>query len=88
MKFSLLAVFAGVTVLSAQQTPAATAAPVPAKRFHKLDKDADGRLSLEEFKANGKDPAKREKRFRKLDANHDGYLSADEFAAGAPAKKR
>lgn len=87
MKFILTAVLASAFVLSAQQAPA-PAALAGSKRFHKLDKNGDGRLSLDEFKAVGKNPAHREKRFRRLDANHDGFLSPEEFAAGvrpAPA---
>jgi hypothetical protein len=83
MKRILFAIFAGVSILSAYQVNP-PAPPVASKRFHKLDKDGDGRLSLDEFKAVGKDSARRERRFRKLDANHDGYLSPDEFAAGIP----
>jgi Ca2+-binding EF-hand superfamily protein len=87
MKLPLILLFSGISILSAQQVPPVSAAPVP-KQFHKLDKDGDGRLSLDEFKAVGKDPAKREKRFRKLDTNNDGFVSADEFAAGMAARKK
>jgi Ca2+-binding EF-hand superfamily protein len=92
MKLLPILFISGISAVFAQEQPpvAPQSAPAPAmasKRFQKLDKDGDGRISLDEFKAMGKDPAKREKRFRKLDANHDGYLTPDEFAAGMPRQR-
>lgn len=84
----VIAILASVSLLSAQQAPSTAHPHDPAKQFKKLDKDGDGRLSLVEFQAKGKDPAKREKRFHKLDANQDNYLSIEEFSAArvTPAK--
>ena len=83
-----IAFLAAVSLLSAQQAVPTATPRNPAKRFHKLDKDADGRLSLSEFSAHGKNAAHRQKRFHKLDTNGDNFLSLDEFAAGrtTPAK--
>jgi hypothetical protein len=89
MKLLMITLMAGASALFAQQAtpPAPSTAPAPPpKRFLKLDKDGDGRISLDEFKAVG-DPVRRERRFRRLDTNHDGFLSPEEFAAGMkPAK--
>ncbi|HEX5046851.1 MAG TPA: hypothetical protein VFX89_06980 [Gammaproteobacteria bacterium] len=46
----------------------------------KFDKDGDGALSLDEFRA-ARD-AQIEQRFEQLDANHDGKLTPDELKAG------
>jgi hypothetical protein len=46
----------------------------------KFDKDGDGALSLDEFRA-ARD-AQIEQRFAQLDANHDGKLTPDELRAG------
>ncbi len=85
----VIAFLAAVTLLPAQQTTATAVQRDPAKRFHKLDKDGDGRLSLSEFSAHGKNAAHRQKRFRKLDTNSDSFLSLTEFSAGktTPATK-
>ena len=92
MKFFAFALITGCVAFGAQAPAQALdpAAPQhaakrprdPKKAFARLDADADGKISLDEFKAHGKNAAKREKRFQKLDANHDGYLSMEEFAAG------
>jgi len=57
--------------------------PNPAKVFGKKDADADGKLSLDEFKAGmpEKALAKADTRFKKLDTNGDGSLSLEEFEA-------
>jgi Ca2+-binding EF-hand superfamily protein len=54
--------------------------------FKKMDKNADGKLSLEEF--TGKRDAEMAKtQFAKLDKDKDGSLSLEEFkAAGKKAK--
>ncbi len=54
--------------------------------FKKLDKDSDGFVSLEEFKAGKKDPVAAEAAFKKHDANGDGKLTLEEFSAHAKKK--
>lgn len=58
----------------------------PQKHFARMDSNHDGRITLDEFRAHAKNPAKADKRFRKLDANGDGALTADEFV-NRPAHK-
>ncbi len=47
--------------------------------FTRKDKDADGKLTREEFLAQQPEPDKAPARFIKFDANKDGVLSRDEF---------
>lgn len=70
----------------------------PADRFAKWDKNGDGKLSFDEFKAraeaflaerqgDGKtekkmDAERMKKRFEKIDTDHDGFLTKAELAAG------
>ena len=54
-----------------------------AELLKQLDKNHDGTVSLEEFKAgpmNMKEPLKAEENFKKQDRNHDGKLNAEELA--------
>lgn len=65
----------------------AKAKPAPEEVFKQLDKDADGSLTLEEFKASPrgkKDPAKAEEMFKKLDKDSNSKLSLEEFKAHGP----
>ena len=67
--------------------------PNPEKAFKKLDSNADGAVTLEEFKAKRlKDEskaAKIEKRFAKMDTDGNGTLDLAEFkAAIAKMKER
>lgn len=60
----------------------------PEEIFQMLDKDNDGKVTLDEFKANKKTPEqveKAEKAFKKRDADGDGALTLEEFTA-APKK--
>ena len=61
----------------------------PAAVFKKLDKDSDGKLSLEEFVGKRKDKAKTkaEARFKKLDKDGDSAVSLEEFKSGGKKKK-
>ncbi|NBR48224.1 EF-hand domain-containing protein [bacterium] len=56
----------------------------PAKKYEKLDTDKNGSVSLDEFKASKKDPAKAESVFNAKDTNKDGALSLEEFSAKKP----
>ena len=61
----------------------------PEEAFKKMDKDANGSVSKEEFMASPmakKDAAKAEAAFGKKDKDANGSLSLDEFKA-APKKK-
>ncbi len=60
----------------------------PEEMFKKLDKDANGSVSKEEFLAGPfgkKDPTKAEETFKKKDKDGDGSLSKEEFL---PKKKK
>ena len=57
--------------------------------FKKLDKDSDGKVTLEEFKESPmakRDGAKPEEMFSKRDKNGDKSLSLEEFSA--PREKK
>lgn len=63
--------------------------PDPAEMFKRLDANADGSLSKDEYLANPRakqDPAKAGERFAMLDKDKDGKLSKEEFAAMAKGK--
>lgn len=59
-------------------------------QFKKMDKDSDGKLTLEEFKANKKDKQleNAEKQFARLDKNSDKSISLEEFKAAPTPKKK
>lgn len=59
----------------------------PEERIKKWDKDNDGKLSLDEFKAKKKDATKAEARFKKIDANNDGFVTLDEMKAAEEKEK-
>ena len=49
-----------------------------------MDRNHDGRLTLEEYKVGFPDAVDVEKEFKALDTNGDGTLSIDEYKAGHP----
>jgi N-acetylgalactosamine-6-sulfatase len=54
--------------------------------FKRWDKDGDGKLSFEEYKAGLGKKEDAEQRFKNFDTNHDAVLSEEEFVrAGKPA---
>ena len=64
--------------------------PDPAKAFAKVDANADGAATKEEFMATPKaqkDPEKAAKKFTKMDTDANGSLSLDEFKAWAQKPK-
>lgn len=63
--------------------------PDPEQIFKRKDADADGSLSLEEYKKGlpEKALARADERFKKLDTSGDGKLSLDEFKAGMKPKE-
>ncbi len=63
--------------------------PSPEQQFKRMDKNADGKLSLEEFKGKrqGDKAAKAEENFKKKDKDGDGSLSLEEFKGKAKKNK-
>jgi len=55
-------------------------------QFKKMDKNSDGKLSLEEFTGK-RDAEMAKEQFAKLDKDKDGSLTLEEFKA-APMKKK
>ncbi len=53
----------------------------PEAQFKKMDKDSDGKVTLEEFvgKKDGEKADKAKAAFAKLDKNSDGSLTLEEF---------
>lgn len=93
MKISsiLVALLASLSLAVAadEAKPKAKAKVDPAAAFAKMDKNADGKLSKDEFLASAKDDAakaKKEQQFTAKDTDKDGFVSKEEFLA-KPAKK-
>ena len=83
------AVIVGCCVSAALAADGEKKRPDPEQIFKRKDADADGALSLEEYKKGMPEKAlgKADARFKKLDTSGDGKLSLDEFKAGLPPKK-
>ena len=64
--------------------------PDAAARFKKIDKDGNGKVSLEEFvgKKEGDKKTAAEKAFGKKDKDGDGSLTLEEFSAKPKKKKK
>ena len=75
----LSAASASVLAESMPEAAPAVSAPAPATgapSFQSVDSNGDGKISLDEFKAQGGD----DQTFTKLDTDQDKNLSKDEFA--------
>ncbi len=86
--FGILAIAASLSYgEDAPAKPDKPKGPNPEEMFKKLDANADGSVTLEEFKAAPKaqkDPAKAEEKFKKMDADSSGGVSLEEFKAAGP----
>lgn len=58
-----------------------------AAMFDRCDKNGDGSVTADEFKACHRDSAKAERKFKRLDANNDGKVTRQE-AQSAQARKK
>lgn len=77
-----LSLFAGVCALpAADEKPK----PTPEETFKKLDKNADGKLSFDEFKGK-REEEKARPQFDAKDKDKDGFLTLEEFKAMAKKK--
>ena len=86
--FSLTMLLSAVVLMIAADARAKPKQPDTPPRtsptFSALDKNQDGKISLEEFKAGFPGLANAEEKFKSLDKNGDGFLSMDEYKAGYP----
>lgn len=90
-----VACLVGLEVASAQDAEKKEGPKKPKRTleqiFQKLDKDADGSLSFEEFKGKRTEPEqleKAEQRFKKLDKDGDKSVSLKEFTERRPKKEK
>ena len=90
---TLSAMILGTSFLFAQENPEGPGGPrkhkhpKPEQVFAKLDADANGSVTLEEFKESPKaqkNPVKAEEIFSKIDTDSSGDLSMTEFLAHRP----
>ena len=75
---------AGTLGAAPDQGHVAKRARSPKKAFNKRDANADGKLTLDEFKGKkqGERADRATKRFKKLDTDGDGFIGFQEFKAG------
>jgi hypothetical protein len=86
--FGFLATVAGSAV--AQEKPDEKKKPDREAAFKKMDKNNDGKLTVEEFKANKKGKAleNADKAYARLDKDKDGSVSLEEFKNLPMPKKK
>ena len=60
---------------TAQQAPGAAPRPSPEEVFKRLDKNHDGKITIDEL------PPERRENFKRIDTNGDGYISLQEHIA-------
>ncbi len=79
----LLAAFALLLGTVTAKAVKAADKPTAEERFKKLDKDGDGKLTMEEYKGKktGEKAEAAEKDFKARDKDNDGFLTLDEFSA-------
>ena len=85
--FSMIAVLVAVCILCSGDAWAKGGKKQGKSSFEQLDKNNDGKISLDEFKAGAKDADRAAKQFKKFDKNGDGFLDKDEFKALEEARK-
>ena len=78
---------AATVVYAAGQGGASSGQSKAAAVFDKCDKNGDGSVTADEFKACHRDSAKAERKFKRLDANNDGKVTREE-AQSAQARKK
>ena len=81
-KHILTAIFTGLCLTAAGGSALAAPDKSQDTRFSKMDRNSDGKLTLDEFKGrNSKNADKKSQRFKKLDADSDGSVTLAEFKA-------
>lgn len=90
-----VACLVGLSVASAQDAEKKEGPKKPKRSleqiFQKLDKDADGSLTFEEFKGKRTEPEqleKAEQRFKRLDKDGDKSVSLKEFTERGPKREK
>lgn len=86
---SLLAAVALLLFAAPLNAVAKEGKSTPEEHFKKLDKNADGKLSLDEFKGKkaGEKAEQAEAAFKAKDKDSDGFLTLEEFSAKAKKNK-
>jgi hypothetical protein len=92
--FTLSALAIATSLSFAQDKPAGQDKPQrgnPEESFKKLDKNSDGALTLDEYKASPraqKDTAKAEASYKKMDKNSDDKVTLEEYKAARPTRQK